>query len=247
VLLLGIADLLMWLELTPLEVPPGLGGRLGLALIVILMTVVAGRIVPAFTRNWLRRRGLEPSQAVGPGAIDSAARGLLLAGFLGFAFFPASQVVGVLLLAAAGFNLVRLARWGGWKTVAEPLLFILHVGYFWIVAGSALLGASLLTDAVPQPAAIHALTAGAIGTMILAVMTRVSLGHTGRPLEADFATTLIYALVTIAAVARICAAIHGGWAFLLDLSGAFWVASFALFALRYGPILIAPRPDGRAP
>jgi uncharacterized protein involved in response to NO len=127
-------------------------------------------------------------------------------------------------------------------TLAEPLLLILHVGYLWLVAGVALLGLSLITDAVPAAAAVHALTAGAMGTMILSVMTRATLGHTGRALHADAATIAIYALVTVAAVLRVAAA----WAIdaqagLLEASGLTWVAAFALFAAKYGPMLLASR------
>ena len=117
---------------------------------------------------------------------------------LGWAFLPSFPAVGVLLLVAATLNLWRLWRWRGWSTRGEPLLAGHHLGYAWVVASAVLLGASLITRPDPQ-AAEDAFTAGAMGTMILAVMTRVSRGHTGRPREADRATTLIYGLVTEAA------------------------------------------------
>jgi uncharacterized protein involved in response to NO len=102
----------------------------------------------------------------------------------------------------------------------------------------------MLTGAIPAPAAIHALTAGAIGTMILAVMTRVSLGHTGRPLEADHVTVAIYLMANTAAAARIAAAFaSGSLALFLDISAVLWIAGFGLFAIHYGPILIRPRAD----
>jgi len=126
------------------------------------------------------------------------------------------------------------------------LLAILHVGYAWVALGAALLGASLLTSIVPEAAAIHAFTAGAIGTMVLAVMTRVSLGHTGRPLEADRTTTLIYAAITAAAVTRVAAAFASTSAMtLLDISALLWVASFSMFGAAYGPMLLSPRIDER--
>ena len=150
----------------------------------------------------------------------------------------------MLLVFGAALNLWRLARWRGLATLAEPLLAILHLGYAWIVVGTALLGATLLTDAIPEAAAIHAFTAGAIGTMVLGVMTRVARGHTGRALEADRITTAIYLTITAAAVTRVAAEFAGGAATsLLGVSAAFWVVSFGLFAFTYGKILILPRLD----
>ena len=148
---------------------------------------------------------------------------------------------GWLLLLAAALNLWRLGRWRGMAARAEPLLTVLHIGYLWVIVGAALLGVSMLTDHVPQAAAVHALTAGAIGTMTLGVMTRVSLGHTGRALTADRITALIYLLVILAAIARVAAWDSGSSAMLIEVSAALWIGSFGLFALRYGPILVAPR------
>ena len=118
---------------------------------------------------------------------------------------------------------------------------VLHVGYAWLVLGAALLGLAMLDAGLPQSAAIHALTVGAIGTMILAVMTRVTRGHTGRDLSADHATSAIYILVTLAAIVRVAAAVGAAWAMpLLVVSAGLWIAAFALFVLRYGPMLLLP-------
>ncbi len=240
--LLAIADLLMFLERARLAVPAGLGWRLGLSTIVILISVIGTRLIPAFTRNWLLARGAAKLPA-GHSLLDRAALGVLHAGLIGWAFAPTLRLFGVLLISAAPLNFWRLARWRGSATFAEPLLFVLHGGYFWLIVGAALLGATMLDAAIPVAAAIHAFTAGAIGTMVLAVMTRVSLGHTGRPLKADRVTTSLYLMVNAAAVTRIAAVFIGGGAQLplLGLSAVLWVASFALFVLRYGPMLVAPR------
>ncbi|GAB1717214.1 MAG: NnrS [Nitrobacter sp.] len=240
---LGIADLLMYLELAGFSVPAGLGWRLGLTAIIVLISVVGGRIIPAFTRNWLVKQGAD---ALPPAhdRVDSIALGALHAGMIGWAFFPAFPPVGGLLVVAAVLNLWRLWRWRGIATTAEPLLSVLHVGYLWVVVGAALLGVSRLTVHVPEAAAIHALTAGAIGTMTLGVMTRVSLGHTGRPLAADRTTALIYLLVILAAMARVAAAASGSPPMLIEASAALWIGGFGLFALRYGPMLLAPRRNG---
>lgn len=219
----------------------GYGWRLGLATILILISVVGGRIVPSFTRNWLTRRGenrLPPPVQL----LDRVSLAVLHAALLTWAIVPAVRASGVALLVGAALNLWRLLRWRGAATRSQTLLLILHVGYAWLVLGVAALGIATLDIAFPLDAAIHTLTAGAIGTMILAVMTRVTRGHTGRDLSADATTILIYALVAMAACARIAAALAGtSREYLLVVAAALWIASFALFAIRYAPLLLRPR------
>jgi uncharacterized protein involved in response to NO len=242
VTVLGIANLLMHLEADGLAVPAGLGWRLGLAAVIVLISVVGGRILPSFTRNWLAKRPGADLPA-GRGWIDRNSLGSLHAGLLGWAFLPEFRPMGLLLLLAALLNLWRLLRWRGRKTAAEPLLLILHIGYAWLVLGAGLLGLSMLDAALPQSAAIHALTAAATGTMILAVMTRATRGHTGRALSADRATNVIYVLVSLAAIARVAAAFATTWMMpLLILSGGLWIAAFVGFLLSYGPMLLGSRP-----
>jgi uncharacterized protein involved in response to NO len=240
VAVLGIANLLMHLESAGVAVPAGLGWRLGLAAVIVLISVVGGRIVPSFTRNWLAKQpdAALPAQ---PGRVDRAALGVLHAGLLGWAFLPSLAPVGAILLAGAALNFWRLLRWRGPDTAAEPLLLVLHVGYAWLALGAGLLGVSVVDAAVPQSAAIHALTAGAAGTMILAVMTRATRGHTGRALAADRATSAIYVLVSLAAITRIAAAFAASWTMpLLVASAGLWIAAFGGFALVYGPMLLRP-------
>jgi uncharacterized protein involved in response to NO len=241
VAVLAIANLLMHLQALGIAVPIGIGWRLGVAAVIVLISVIGGRIVPAFTRNWLTERGASrlPNSA---GMPDHVVLGTLLTAMIAWTFLPDRKPVGVLLLLGAALHAVRLARWRGVATLADPLLLVLHVGYLWLVAGVALLGLSLLTDAVPTAAAVHALTAGAMGTMILAVMTRATLGHTGRALRADAATITSFALVSASAVLRMAAA----WpidaqAGLIELSGLAWIGAFALFLTKYGPMLLSLR------
>ena len=244
VTVLGIANLLMHLEADGVAVPSGLGWRLGLAGVIVLISVMAGRIVPSFTRNWLAKRQIVNLPAA-PGAIDRAALGVLHVGLFTWVFLPQFQPVGAILLLGAALNLWRLLRWCGAATAAEPLLLVLHVGYGWLVLGVALLGLAVIDAHLPQSAAIHALTAGAIGTMTLAVMTRATRGHTGRALAADRATIAIYLLVNVAAIVRVAAAIGETWTMpLLVASGILWIGAFALFVLCYGPMLLLPEnPD----
>lgn len=241
VLVLAIANLLMHLQALGAAVPNGFGWRLAIATVSLLISVIGGRIVPAFTNNWLNARGIAP---VPPPIrwLEGAARGTLVAAMLGWVCLPDWRSTGVLLLAAAALNLARLARWRGVATLEEPLLLILHVGYLWLVLGVALLGLSLISDAVPPAAAVHALAAGAMGTMTLAVMTRATLGHTGRVLRADKVTVLIYALASASAVLRIVAAwMIDGQMDLYEVAALAWVGAFTLFAAEYGPMLLAPR------
>jgi uncharacterized protein involved in response to NO len=241
VTVLGIANLLMHLETEGFAVPAGLGWRLGLAAVIILISVVAGRIVPSFTRNWLAKRGASelPSSH---GVVDRVALGILHLGLLGWAFDLEGRYVGAVLLLGAALNLWRMLRWRGTATRAEPLLVILHIGYGWLVIGAGLLGLTTLGVDVPLSAAIHTLTAGAVGTMILAVMTRTTLGHTGRTLSANRVTGLIYVLVGLAAVVRVAAAFEADWTMpCLIASACFWIAGFGLFLLSYGPFLLKPR------
>jgi uncharacterized protein involved in response to NO len=238
VMVLLIANLLMHLEALGAATPPALGWRLGLAAVLVLVSVVAGRIVPSFTRNWLAQRRVAELPAA-PGWIDRAALGSLHGGLVGWAFLPSWRPVGALLVAAAALNLWRLVRWRGGRTAPEPLLMILHVGYGWLALGIFLLGLATLDHALPASAAIHALTAGAIATMILAVMTRATRGHTGRALAADRPTIAIFGLATGAALVRVGAAFAVAWGVpLLVASAGLWMAAFGLFLLVYGPMLL---------
>jgi uncharacterized protein involved in response to NO len=137
---------------------------------------------------------------------------------------------------------VRVARWQGHRTFADPLVAILHLGYAWVPVGLALLGASVLGAAFPTSAAIHALTAGAMGTMILAVMTRATLGHTGRDLHASPATVFLYVLVTLGALLRVTAPMGlVNYNIGMELAAAAWGGAFIIFLLGYGPMLLRPR------
>jgi uncharacterized protein involved in response to NO len=243
IVLLAMGDLLMYLEPAGEPVPVGLGWRLALAAVITLISVVGARIVPAFTRNWLvaRQRATLPLSDM---RLDRIASATLHTGLLGWALFPAIWPFGILLLLGTALNFVRLVGWKGWLTIDEPLLVILHIGYLWMIAGGTLLGTAVLTPAIPSSAAVHALTAGAIGTMVLAVMTRVCRGHTGRPLIADKLAVLIYGSVNLAGVTRVAAALLPDlFIWLLDISAIFWIAAFLLFAIWSAPIVWLRRLD----
>ncbi len=218
-----------------------LGLRLGIAAVAVLITLVGGRVVPSFTCNWLAKRG----EAVLPrsfGHLDRLAVAATVAAGLAWTFAPEAPASGALALLAAALGGARLAGWRGHRTLAEPLVWVLHLGYAWLVAGFALMGAAVLVPALPQSAALHALTAGAMGTMTLAIMTRATLGHSGQALTAGPGTAAIYALVGAAALMRVLAPLTAiDAALLFGLSGLAWIGAFALFVVLYGPLLVGRR------
>ena len=217
------------------------GIRIAISAVVLLISLIGGRIVPSFTNNWLARnnpgRLPVPLSRFDMVTIVSSAFSLVL-----WIAAPAHLMTGTLLLMVGCMQSIRLIRWAGDRTLAEPLVLVLHIGYAFIPVGFLLLGLSVCDPAVPGTAGIHAWTAGAIGLMTLAVMTRASLGHTGQPLRAGRATQIIYAAVLIAAITRVGAA-FGGSITLMEFASAAWIAAFGGFLLVYGPLLVAQRPN----
>ena len=212
--------------------------RTAVAVITALIALIGGRIIPSFTQNWVLPRGL--ARPTPFGLFDKAALVVTVAALALWAVAPHASATGFALLAAGLLGLVRLARWGGWRTWPESMVWILHLGFLWLPVGFLLLGASALAPAaVPFTAGVHALTAGGIGVMTLAVMTRASRGHTGRPRAADLATTAIYVLAVLAAAVRVAAPFLPDLTpALLGISAALWVLAFGGFAAVYGPMLV---------
>ncbi len=228
-------------------VADGIGMRAGFALVLVLIAIIGGRIIPAFTRNWLNRQGLTERLPAQMNAFDKIAIAILCLALASWTAMPAAQPTALLLIAAGVLHVVRLARWAGLSAVPDPLVFILHMSYAWLPVGLALLGASIVSPDIPVSGAMHALAAGAMASMTLAVMTRATRGHTGRPLEADRATILIYVLVTLGAMLRVAAPLLPiDYMLSIRLAGGLWGAAFLLFALVYGPMLLGPRADGKA-
>ncbi len=217
------------------------GVRIAIAGVILIITLIGGRIVPSFTHNWLARRnpGRLPQPFSRFDAMALAAGALAL---LSWIVLKTGYVAGIALIVAGVLHAVRLSRWAGDRTAADRLVLVLHVAYAFIPAGFLLLGAALLwPQTIPASAGIHAWTTGAVGLMTLAVMTRATLGHTGRPLAASVATQVIYLCALAAALLRIAAAL-GGWPVLMHVAGFAWVAAFGGFVVVYGPLLLAQPP-----
>lgn len=236
---LALADIAFHLGLPGAE-------RAGLALVIFLIAMMGGRLVPSFTRNWFARNRILPEPAP-QGPRDRVAMALTGAGLGLWVLWPEARAVGPVLVAGGLGLLVRLAGWRGWVAWREPMVVILHLAYLWCALGLLALGGAVLWPGGLSPSvALHALTAGGIGTMTLAMMTRTSRSHTGHERIADPATRLIYALVTLAALGRVAAPLLPGlYAGLLVASTLCWSAAFAGFALAYGPMLSKPMQKPR--
>ncbi|AZO25483.1 NnrS family protein [Mesorhizobium sp. M1E.F.Ca.ET.045.02.1.1] len=219
--------------------------RLGLGAVVVLIMIIGGRIVPSFTGNWLARE--KPGRLPAPfGRFDAGTIALSAIGLAAWAFFPDSIATGVPLIAAAIFNAIRLARWAGDRTPSDPLVLILHVAFAFVPFGLLLAGLAIFApETIPAIAGIHAFAVGAIACMTLAVMTRASLGHTGRELRAGGGTRAVFVAIVSAAILRVAAAMAPDAAILLHISAALWVAAFAGYAVLFGGMLLRPRLQAR--
>jgi uncharacterized protein involved in response to NO len=223
-----------------LERPPRASLQAGLDVILFVMAVMGGRVIPMFTNN-----GVPGAQARRVSWVEKLALASLLA-LLGADLlqWPPALTASVAVVAAVAHG-VRLALWQPWRTLRTPLVWILHAGYAWIVI-HLVLRAFAAAALVAEPLALHALTVGAIGGLTIGMMTRTARGHTGRPLKADGFELTCYVLVQLAAAVRVFGAIVTPHAYLATviLSAGFWSTAFALYAIRYWPVLSRPRLDG---
>jgi len=210
---------------------------------LLLVTIIAGRIVPNFTANWLRQQN-QAQLPVNSERVDRAVLTFTVLTGLTAGFYPSFWLTGVFAFVTAFLHAFRLSRWRSLAVISNPLLFVLHVAYLWLPIGYALLGFVALGLIASPTASLHALTMGGIGSMVLAVTTRVALGHTGRPLRAARLTVFAYFMLMIAVVARVSGPMTGmAYASMIDWSAAAWVLAFAVFTWVYWPILSQPRLD----
>ncbi len=216
--------------------------RVALAAVITLIMLIGGRIIPSFTRNWLAREN--------PGRLPASFNGFdvvsivtTVGAFLIWIVSPESPFVGPGMAIAAVLQILRLSRWAGDRTLANPLIAVLHISYLFIPVGLAFLAsAQFWPSVVPQATGVHALGAGAAGAMTLSVMIRATLGHTGRPVTAGIATNVIFGGVVVSATARIWAALSDQAVdLLLDVSALAWFIAFAGFVLVFGPTFFRSR------
>ena len=221
-----------------------IGIRAGLFTIAMMIFVLGGRVAPAFTRNALRRAGVDEAHLpwTDPRANKAA---LILTGLLTASIFlPApSEVIGVLGLAAAIANVWRIRGWQTKRTFHDPILWNMHLGYVMLIVGYFTYGIAQLTGVISEVAALHMLGIGAVGGMTLAIMARASLGHTGRALKLHPVLMITYIAIAVAALTRslmpdLAPDFYDGWIFA---SAFLWLIGFAIFVAAYLPILTRPR------
>ncbi|MCH8863169.1 MAG: NnrS family protein [Proteobacteria bacterium] len=215
------------------------GTRAGLAVLILLITLIGGRIIPSFTGNWLKQQAKSGGEARLPAPFGRLDQVTILATALALGIWlalPASPETGVFMGLLAALHLARLARWRGLATFAEPLVTMLHVAYAWIPAGFALMALASF-GLFSATAALHAWTIGAVGGMTLAVMMRASLGHSGRKLTATRLTVTLILLLHGAALLRVLdGVITVEGINLVTIAGSFWLAAFVLYVFEYAPI-----------
>ena len=210
---------------------------------VILFAVVGGRVIPAFTRN-----AVPDANPVHRTWVEVGAFGLLLLLAVttltgGELALPAGQTALLAFLAAAAHGL-RLALWQPGRTLGHPLLWMMPVAYSWLPLALVLRGLAGLALVVPG-AWIHALTAGALTSLMVAMMMRSTLGHTGRELKASRVDVVVFLLLQLGAVIRVLSGTVGDHRTMTILAGLSWTAAFIVFLLRYAPMLLRHRVDGK--
>lgn len=221
-----------------------LANRIAIATIIFLISLIGGRIIPSFTGNWRRQN----NQGAIPPAFNRFDLGTMVLSGVALAAWPIASntiaivpIAGILLIIAAIAQFLRQLRWKPERTLAEPLVTILHVAFFFVPLGFLLNGAAFfLDDASLGTAGVHAWTSGAIGIMTLAVMTRATRGHSGQALHSPASTTFgIYVPIVLAAILRIAAALAPEHTMiLLPLAGLLWITAFLSFVGFYGPLVL---------
>lgn len=217
----------------------GLGLRGAIYAIVLLYVLKGGVLTPIFTGNALREKG-RGEQAPFNVELEMLAVGavLLLAALDLCGARP--LWIGLAALASAGVHGLRTARWKGWRLADVPLVLVMHLGFAWLIFAFLLKAVAELTGLVPEAAWVHAFTVGSLGMMMLGLMTRVSLRHTGRPLVVPAAMKLAYGMMFAAALVRLAATVHGLGEWAVALAAVLWGLTFALALASFAPMLIRP-------
>ncbi len=222
------------------------GTRAVLFLVCVLMVTIGGRVIPVFTANGTGTQRVESVPALEIAALGSV---WLLAGayLLGLHYVLGDVVLAAILMLAAVTNFVRWVRWRFWITLRVPLLWTLHLAYFFLVVGFTTLAVCHLARNIAPSIGWHLVTVGGMGGLILSMISRVSLGHTGRMIIAPRWMVPAFAGVFVAAILRtfFVAVFASHYVVWITVSGALWVVAFLIFATAYSPILSRPRLDNR--
>lgn len=217
-----------------------LGLTAGFALSFVLMVHIGGRVTPAFSRNWLKKRGAVKIPA-GFGPVDQIAITLSVITAISWTAFGTGMITGILAAATSVALALRLSRWCGLSVRSEPLLFAQHAAYGWLVIGMALLALAGIGDLASESQVRHALGAGAIGTMTAIVMLRAVLGHSGRPLDGGKLDAALLICLHLGAALRVSADWFGAPLGLIHGGGTLWAVGMILFVIRTLPIVTTPR------
>ena len=228
-------------QLKVVRLPEWLGIRVALDIVLFIMAVMSGRVIPMFTNNGVAGAGAERNDSIEKMALAS-----LLALLAADLMRLEGEPMAVVAVVAAGMHTLRAALWRPWKILAVPIVWILHAAYLWIPVHLALRAMAEMGMA-PTNLATHALSVGAIGGLTIGMMTRTARGHTGRPLSSDRWEIACYVLILCAALVRVLVPLVAPASYLesVRLSGVLWSAGFALYAVRYWPVLTRARIDGR--
>lgn len=218
--------------------------------ISLMIALIGGRITPSFTRNYLVQKEPDSDKSLPMlfNRFDMFVSASLVVAAISWVVLPVNVITGGLLCLAGVAQWARISRWQGQRILAEPLLWVLHLGFVWLGAGLILLGLSAFSW-VNASAGLHAIGIGAMAGMILGVASRAALGHTQRALVAGKMMSIAFVFISITALLRVAAALVGGVAyehFILS-AGVIWLVSFVLFCIRYVPILISPAPSWKNP
>lgn len=215
-----------------------------LLMAITMMLIIGGRITPNFSKGWLRSRGYDTDDIATIPWLEKAVLAIMALTFVSVLTMP-DPVTGALALVAGALGLARILLWRGWRVARDPLLWILHLSLLWIPVGLWLLAASRLGD-LPETVWVHAIGLGAMGGLILGVISRVALGHTGRTLALPSGMVPAFVMIHLGALLRVVTGAGGiSWRTGIMVSALLWMLAFGLFLMRYTAILLRPRVDGR--
>lgn len=210
--------------------------------IILLIGLIGGRVIPAFTRNWMQREQINAPMPSMFGRFDMVCLASIALGIVAVILDPAGVIAGSVLLFAGIVHAIRLFRWRGVHSWREPIVIMLHLGYFWVPAGLVLLGVAILwPDVMSSRDALHALTGGAMACMVLAIAGRAALGHTGRELRAGWALNSAFGLIWVSTVLRVMVGFAGsGYVTILAIATMMWIGGWLAFLIGYAPVLLGP-------